>query len=367
VTTVRRVGRVGAAGRGHGDRTWERIAGLELAIDDYGLERLEAPLGGNWVRTTTVIHLLGGGSEGLGEDVTYANVHHDTLIAAGPVQPLTGSWTLASFSDQLATLDLFADKPENEVYRRYRRWAFESAALDLALRQAGVPLHAAVGREPAPLRFVASLRLDEPPTLEPIELRLAQHGDLKFKLDPTASWDDALIEQIAALDAVAVVDLKGFYSGTTVDNPPEPGLYRRVAEGFPAAWIEDPGLTEETDAVLLPHRGRITWDAPIHTVADVRQLPFAPRMLNVKPSRMGSLRELFELYDYCAEQGIGNYGGGQTELGVGRGQIQYLAALFHPDAPNDVAPAPYNLHPLPPRLPGSPLVPSVAPIGFRWE
>ena len=36
---------------------------------------------------------------------------------------------------------------------------------------------------------------------------------------------------------------------------------------------------------------------------------------------------------------MGAYGGGQYELGVGRGQIQCLAALFHPDAPNDIAPA----------------------------
>jgi hypothetical protein len=33
------------------------------------------------------------------------------------------------------------------------------------------------------------------------------------------------------------------------------------------------------------------------------------------------------------------YGGGFGELGVGRHQIQYLASLFHPDTPNDVAPS----------------------------
>ena len=41
---------------------------------------------------------------------------------------------------------------------------------------------------------------------------------------------------------------------------------------------------------------------------------------------------------------MGAYGGGQYELGVGRGQIQYLAAIFHPDAPNDIAPAGYDAH-----------------------
>ncbi len=66
-------------------------------------------------------------------------------------------------------------------------------------------------------------------------------------------------------------------------------------------------------------------------------------MVNVKPSRFGSLRALMDGYDYLAERGIGAYGGGQFELGPGRGQIQYLASLFHPDTPNDVAPGGYNV------------------------
>ena len=48
---------------------------------------------------------------------------------------------------------------ERDVSRDYRRWAFESAALDLALRQAGTNLAAALGREPRPLNFVNSMRL----------------------------------------------------------------------------------------------------------------------------------------------------------------------------------------------------------------
>ena len=99
--------------------------------------------------------------------------------------------------------------------------------------------------------------------------------------------------------------------------------------------------------MLEPHRERITWDAVIHSVGDIDALPFPPRVLNSKPSRFGSLRGLLDFYDACAERGIGLYGGGQFELGPGRGQIQYLASLFHPGAPNDVAPGGYNLVPPP--------------------
>ena len=87
--------------------------------------------------------------------------------------------------------------------------------------------------------------------------------------------------------------------------------------------------------------------------------------MNVKPSRFGTVRGLFDTYDYCAAKRIGMYGGGQFELGVGRGQIQYLASLFHSDSPNDVAPGRYNLTPVAPRLETSPLDPALEPVGFR--
>jgi hypothetical protein len=92
-------------------------------------------------------------------------------------------------------------------------------------------------------------------------------------------------------------------------------------------------------------------------------------MVNIKPSRFGPLSELFGAYDYCDEQGIGAYGGGQTELGVGRGHIQYLASVFHPDTPNDVAPSGYNDpdQATKPGLPNSPLQPDLDEVGFRWK
>jgi L-alanine-DL-glutamate epimerase-like enolase superfamily enzyme len=346
---------------------WERLAGLELEIEDYSLEPLQASVSSDFERKSTVIHLRGAGEEGLGEDVTYDALDQEILQAAGPALELAGRHTVGSFSERLAGMSLFPEPPQREVSERYRTWAYESAALDLALRQAGIPLHEALGRPPQPVRFVVSLRLGEPPTLEPIDVRLRRYPDLRFKLDPTSSWDERLIGELVATGAVDSVDFKGYYSGSIVDQPPDPVLYRRVAEAFPDAWIEDPALTEETDAVLAPYRERFSWDAPIHSIEDIRALPYPPRMVNIKPSRLGGLRNLLDAYAYCAERGIGNYGGGQFELGVGRGQNQYLASMFHPDAPNDVAPTGYNLPEPPGELPSSPLAPSAAAVGFRWR
>jgi hypothetical protein len=319
-------------------------------------------------RLSTVIHLRGDGQEGVGEDVTYEAAEHEAAWEAGPSLPLAGTWTLGSFAHHVADLDLFPGRDvERDVYRRYRRWGYESAALDLALNQAGLALHEALGREPEPLTFVVSLRLGEPATLEPLLRRLERYPSLRFKLDPTPSWTDELIEGLVATGAVDSVDFKGHYEGAVVDVGADPDLYRRVVEAFPGAWYEDPRLTPEIDEILREHRDRVTWDAPIHSIEDIEALPFPPRMVNVKPSRIGSVQGLMDTYDWLAERDIGAYGGGQFELGPGRGQIQLLASIFHPHTPNDVSPSGFHVDDPPAGLPTSPVPPRPSATGMRWS
>jgi len=354
--------------------SYEQIADLPLKIDSYELEGLEHEAPG-FTRLTTVIHLKGDGEEGVGEDVVYDALDHVANQDRGPVLELAGEHTIDSFSKLLEEVDLFPTPPEREVSENYRRWAFESAALDLALRQAETSLHEHLGREPRPVEFVVSMRLaplpaegeePEPSSIDPVLERLEAHPTLRFKLDPTNDWTDELIAQLVETGAVDSLDLKGQYKGTPVDVDTDPELYRKLIEAFPEAWLEDPDVTQETKPVLDPVADRITWDAPIHSVADIEDQPWEPKMVNIKPSRFGPLRELMAAYDHCESKGIGAYGGGQWELGPGRGQIQYLAAVFHPDTPNDVAPSGYNTNPTDPDLPESPLDPAPTATGFRW-
>ncbi len=356
--------------------SFDAIADLPLEIESCEFEGLEITMG-SFERLTTIVKLRGGGEDGIGEDVVYDAVDHIGQQSHGPPEGLSGKFTFAEFSERLDGVDLFpAGEPEREeVSRDYRRWAFESAALDLALRQAGTNLAAVLGRKPRPVNFVNSMRLagweeGARSSIEPLRARLAAYPMLRFKLDATNDWDDELIAALVETGAVDSIDLKGFYKGTPVDVETDPELYRRLIEAFPDAWLEDPDVTDETRPVLEPVAERVTWDAPIHSIADIEAMPWSPpRTVNVKPSRFGPIRNLFAAYDYCEERGIGAYGGGQTELGQGRGQIQYLASIFHPDTPNDVAPGGYNdpEQATKPGLPTSPLEPAIAETGFRWK
>jgi L-alanine-DL-glutamate epimerase-like enolase superfamily enzyme len=352
--------------------TYRRLAELPLEVEEYELEGLELKLSEEFVRLTTLVKLSGAGHTGIGEDVTYDGLDHVAFRAEAAALDLAGSYTLDSFSRRLEEVELWPAPPVRETSINFRRWAFESAALDLALRQAGRSLADVLGREPRPVHFVVSMRLgafdaEGPETADRALRLLERYPGTRLKLDPTNSWTQGLVDELVGTGAVASVDFKGLYRGTPVDVETDPELYRMVIEAFPEAWIEDPDVNDETRPILEPVRERVTWDAPIHSVADVLECPWPPRMVNIKPSRFGTLRALFEMYDWCDGEGVGAYGGGQTELGPGRGQIQYLASLFHPDTPNDTAPSGYNEPRTPDGLPRSPLEPRPDAAGFRWQ
>jgi hypothetical protein len=327
---------------------WDRVAELPVEIEGMNLERRELPLPAGWTRVTTTVVLHGGGVSGEGEDVTYDPKGHDGY----PEPELVGSYHLREYSRLLDGAAIGGGD------RDHRRWAFESAGLDLALRQGERSLAAALGREARPVRFVASTRRDR-------EEWLALYPELRFKVDAERFWDADAMARLAATGAVDTVDLKAYYVGEFADFPREPELYRLVAETFADAVLEDAWLEDGCREALAAAgaEARLSFDAPIHSLADLEGLPLEPRWLNVKPSRFGRVEELLRVIDTCEGRGIRMYGGGQFELGPGRRQVQTLASVLYPDGPNDVAPSVYNEGGPRPGLPQSPL-PAQEHIGF---
>ncbi len=242
--------------------SYERIAGLPLEVEALSFEGRELQFSPEFTRATTLIELRGpGGETGVGEDVVYDELDHVNLQADGPgTIDLAGSYTLDSFSQRLEETSLFPAPPvRGEVSELYRRWAFESAALDLALAQAGRSLADVLEREPRPLNFVVSMRLGSwPPTDEPekpdrVYALLERYPGTKLKLDPTNQWAQELVDALVETGAVDSLDLKGQYKGTPVDVETDPELYRLVIEAFPDAWLEDPDVNERDEAA--PRRG----------------------------------------------------------------------------------------------------------------
>src|SRR4051812_13734623 len=114
--------------------TYDAVRELPLTIESYELEPLEQEVARGFTLRRTVVVLRGNGEEGRGEEVDYDPQAQQQFQARRNELPFVGEHTVDSFSL------LQAGQTE------YRRWAFESAALDLALRQAGRSLGEGVGR-----------------------------------------------------------------------------------------------------------------------------------------------------------------------------------------------------------------------------
>lgn len=333
---------------------FERVAGLEVQIDDTRRESREFPTP-RWNRVSTVVTLRGGGVDGVGEDVSYDPLDQAAHMALPPCA-LRGRHTLAAWSELLDRVELV---PEPLVYpesANYRRWAYEGALLDLALRQAGMSLADAFGRTPQPIRFCVS------PTGDPMDL-YRRFPDREMKVDASIHWTPDHMAELSATGRVRVVDLKAHYVGDWVERPDDPLAFSRtIAQAFPDAILEDPAIGRYMEPFHTENSHRTSFDAPVHSVEDLENLP-PTRWCNIKPSRFGTIRRLLDCIEHCDASGIEMYGGGQFEIGPGRAQVQALASVFYPNGPNDVAPSVYNAAVLPDSVPSSPLSATTV-IGF---
>ena len=255
------------------------------------------------------------------------------------------------------------------AFHDYRRWAYESAALDLALRQAGLSLGGG-GRPRAAtgdLRRLAAHRAAARGRTRSRSSRALPA--LRFKLDPTGEWDAELVATLAATGAVDTVDLKGAYKGTPVDQARRPGLYGMVAEGFPAAWIEDPDLNERDRprpraAPRPDHLGRAHPLGRRHRRASRSRrgrIELQAVALRQRAAPLRRLRLLRRARDrHLRRRPVGARPRPRADPVPG--------LLFHPSTPNDVAPAASTStgSTRRPGLPTSPLEPEPSATGFRW-
>jgi L-alanine-DL-glutamate epimerase-like enolase superfamily enzyme len=262
-------------------------------------------------RPHSVVTLRGAGAAGRGEHVGWSEAAHVACRdRALPVVP-RGRWRLEAWSAALAGV----------VPEPYDRAALEAAAIDLALRQAGVSLFTLLGRPALPVRYVVSFGRVADPAAE-----ARRHG-VMVKVDADPAWEEDVLAALAATGRVAVLDWK---------NTGQRAEHERAHRLLPEALIEDPCWALAPWSAGL-HR-RLSADAPLARATDVHRLPVQPAAANLKPARMGGVLEALAGAAACQARGIAVYLGGMFEVDVGRRQLQALAALLCPEGPNDVAP-----------------------------
>ena len=327
---------------------WKRLGPAPLEVEGYELERLEQPVTRGFTRVTTVVHLRGGGQEGLGEDVTWYPEHHDRE-QAGRRRPAARRQL-----DARVVLGRARDaRPAPALGLRERRARPRAAPGGTRAS----PRSSAASR--ARSAFVVSPGLGDPPTSRVVLRWLELDAEPPLQARPRRRLDrPADRRRSPTTGAVVTADYKAYYRdrGRPAARPRAlpargRGLSRRLPRG-PGADRRD--RRRARAAPRARHLGRADPLGRRRRGARLRRRACSTR----SPRASAACSELLAFYDYCDANEIALYGGGMFELGPGRGQIQYLASLFHPDGPNDVAPRAYNDPEPRPGLPPSPLPPA---------
>jgi hypothetical protein len=291
-----------------------KLGRLSVVIDAAACEVGNAPVptypGG--ARPTSVVVLRGAGVEGTGENVAWTDEAHGTFRTRVESVP-GGRWMLDAWRAALPALF-----PEP-----YERAALEAAAIDLALRQHRTNLFGLAGVGPSPLRYVVSFER----VSDPVARARAEGPGIDLKIDADPDWPDAIWSALGRLGSVAVIDFK--LSGSSADH-------ERAHRAIPGALVEDPLASSIPWSDSL--RARLSIDGPVTCPEALAALPVLPVAVNLKPARMGGVLAALEAAAWCSTRGIAIYFGGMFEVAVGRSQLQALASLLCPDAPNDVTP-----------------------------
>lgn len=174
-------------------------------------------------------------------------------------------------------------------------------------------------------------------TLKEIKLRLEQ-GFRRIKLKIQPGWDIEITKTVREKypDIDLMVDANSAYTLKDIK------IFKTL-DKFNLTMIEQPLSDDDiVDHSVLQKaiKTAICLDESIHSAEDARRAIFikACKIINIKPGRVGGLLESKKIHDLCKQNGIGVWGGGMLETGIGRAFNIAVASLPNYIYPADMSP-----------------------------
>jgi O-succinylbenzoate synthase len=220
----------------------------------------------------------------------------------------------------------------------FARAGLEMACWDLLARREARPLAALLGGTRTEILSGVSLGIEDDPSalFDQIDRYLAE-GYRRVKLKIAPGRDVEVVRRVRERypDLPLQVDANSAY---TLDDLPT----LRQLDAFDLLLIEQPLAHDDIIDHARLQAGLSTpvcLDESIHSADDARKAIElgACRVINIKVSRVGGLREAKRVHDVCQAAGVPVWCGGMHEFGVGRAANVAIASLPGFTLPGDVS------------------------------
>lgn len=214
----------------------------------------------------------------------------------------------------------------------------QAALYDLLAKAQGVSLQKMLGGKGKKVKVGVSVGIQ--PTTEALVDRVGAYlaegySRIKIKIKPGRDVAEAKAVRKAFPDILLQVDANSAY--TLEDAATIKGM-----DDLNLLLIEQPLWEDDIfDHAKLQAQLKtaICLDESIHSARHARWARElgACKIINIKPGRVGGLREAVRIHDYCAENGIPVWCGGMLETGIGRAANLALASLPNFKLPGDIS------------------------------
>jgi O-succinylbenzoate synthase len=220
----------------------------------------------------------------------------------------------------------------------FAKAGLEMACWDALARREGRPLASLLGATRPAIESGVSLGIeDDPGRLFGLIDQYVAEGYRRIKLKIGPGHDVEVVRAVRGRypDLPLQVDANSAY---TLEDAPR----LRALDEFGLLLIEQPLAHDDIIDHAKLQAGLATpvcLDESIHSAEDARKAIEigACRVINIKVSRVGGLREARRVHDVCRERGVPVWCGGMHEFGIGRAANVAIAGLPGFTLPGDVS------------------------------
>ena len=269
------------------------------------------------------------GYVGWGENVAPSGVAYVGESADPSYAAMTQLLIPELVKHDVAVADLFAEGWWGITGLHFAKHALESALWDVHARRQGKSLAEVLGAVETEIEVgvVVGMHNSIDDLVAEVMMRVDEgYTRVKVKIAPGHDVDVlAAVRDAVGIEYALQADANGAYGADEID-------LLCSLDKFALQFIEQPFAADDLDShAELLHRSAtsVCLDESVNTMSQLLNAldRGACDVVNIKPSRVGGIRDAIAMHDVLVERGIDAWVGGMLESGIGRASCLALAAM----------------------------------------